>query len=74
MTSMLEKDGAEFPGISKNQNLYLQEDAMAQLVRFRVDDQTAIANYLSSKFTNVCNDLWHGCRISFKTLILSFQL
>ena len=50
MTAMLEKDGAEFPGISKNQRLYLQEDAMAQLVRFRVDDDSAVANYLSGEF------------------------
>ncbi|XP_034247648.1 serpin H1-like [Thrips palmi] len=48
MTSMFEKEAAEFPGISKSQRLYLQDDGMAQLVRFKVDDKTAIANYLSA--------------------------
>lgn len=49
MTSMLDKESAEFPGISKNQRLHLEDDAMAQLVRFKVDDKTAVANYLSGK-------------------------
>ncbi|KAJ1527907.1 hypothetical protein ONE63_007842 [Megalurothrips usitatus] len=48
MTAMLDKENAEFPGISKNQRLYLQDDGMAQLVRFKVDDTNAVANYLSA--------------------------
>lgn len=48
MTAMLDKEAADFPGISKNQRVYLQDDAMAQLVRFKVDDKNAIANYLTA--------------------------
>lgn len=51
MTSMFEKESSEFPGISKSQRMYLQDDGMAQLVRFQVDDKTAIANYLSGEYT-----------------------
>ena len=46
----LDANLSEFPGISRSQRLFLQPDALAQLVRFRVDATSSSTNFLSSKY------------------------